>query len=71
MLLVSSLRTSGQVIKHHDAHIPESGEQSPLYQQALRDRAAIEAGGPPPARVLRRWRLPGPMRRSVRRDRRA
>lgn len=46
VLLVSNLRTFGRVVKYHDAHAPDPGEQSPLYQQALRDRALIEAGLP-------------------------
>jgi hypothetical protein len=46
MLLVSNLRTFGRIIKYHDAHAPEPGESSPLYRQALRDRALIEAGPP-------------------------
>jgi len=44
VLLVSNLRTYGQIIKYHDAHAIEAGAESPLYQQALRDRASIEAG---------------------------
>ncbi len=42
VLLVRGLRTSGQIIKYQDAHVPESLEESPLYRQALRDRALIE-----------------------------
>ncbi len=45
VLLVRGLRTYGQIIKSQDAHAPESIEDSPLYQQALRDRQAIESGG--------------------------
>ncbi|MCG3126490.1 MAG: LPS-assembly protein LptD [Phycisphaerae bacterium] len=50
VLLVTNLRTYGRVLKSHDAHSPESVEDSPLYQQALRDRMALEAlrGEPPP-----------------------
>ncbi len=44
VLLVSNLRTRGRVVKFHDAHAPESQEQSLLYQQALADKARIEAG---------------------------
>lgn len=44
VLLVSNLRTYGRVIKYHDAHALEGGEQSPLYQQALRHRTEIESG---------------------------
>ncbi|MFH1748462.1 MAG: LPS assembly protein LptD [Planctomycetota bacterium] len=46
VLLVSNLRTYGHIIKYHDAHSPESGAQSPLYQQAVHDRELIEAGLP-------------------------
>jgi hypothetical protein len=46
VLLVSNLRTHGRIAKSHDAHSPESNEQSALYQQAQHDRAAIEAGLP-------------------------
>jgi hypothetical protein len=48
VLLVSNLRTYGKIIKYSDVHSPESGVQSPLYAQALRDRAAIESGAVPP-----------------------
>ncbi len=44
-LLVTNLQTFGRIIKHHDAHAPETAEQSALYEEALRDRALIEAGG--------------------------
>ncbi|MFO0839545.1 MAG: LPS assembly protein LptD [Phycisphaerae bacterium] len=44
VLLVSNLRTRGKVVKFHDAHSPESMEQSMLYQQALADKARIEEG---------------------------
>ncbi|MBU0641542.1 MAG: LPS assembly protein LptD [Planctomycetes bacterium] len=46
VLLVSNLRTYGRLVKYHDAHAPEPMVDSPLYQQALRDRARIEAGKP-------------------------
>jgi hypothetical protein len=49
VLLVSNLRTYGKIIKYSDVHSPESGAQSPLYQQALRGRAEIESGAPPSA----------------------
>lgn len=52
-LLVSNLRTFGRIVKYHDAHAPEVGEQSPLYQQALRDRREIETWVPPPVEVAR------------------
>lgn len=42
-LLVSNLRTFGRVVKQHDGHAPENLEESPLYKQALRDRALIES----------------------------
>ena len=42
VLLVRGLRTYGQIIKFQDAHLIESFEESPLYQQALRDRLLIE-----------------------------
>ncbi len=42
VLLVRGLRTSGRLIKYHDAYAPENLEASPLYQQALRDRLALE-----------------------------
>jgi len=48
VLLVRGLRTFGQIIKYQDAHAPENMEQSPLYQQALRDRQRIESGAAPP-----------------------
>ena len=41
VLLVSNLRTYGKIIKYSDVHSPESGVQSPLYAQALRDRRRI------------------------------
>ncbi len=44
VLLIRGVRTYGQIIKLHDAHAPEGREDSPLYQQALQDRAAIERG---------------------------
>ena len=43
VLLVRGLRTYGQIIKYHDAYAPENLEEAPLYQQALRDRLALEA----------------------------
>jgi len=49
VLLVRGLRTRGQIIKYHDAHAPENVEESPLYQQALRDRLALEAAEQVPA----------------------
>lgn len=42
VLLVSNLRTFGRVIKLSDATSTENIETSPLYQDAERDRAAIE-----------------------------
>ncbi len=47
ILLVTNLRTYGRIAKYNDAHAPEVGAASPLYQQALRDRALIEAGPAP------------------------
>jgi len=44
VLLIRGLRTYGGIVKHHDAHAPERLEQSPLVQQAIRDRALIESG---------------------------
>ena len=73
VLLISNLRTHGRVIKYHDAHAPGQDEQTPLYQQALRDRELIEAGLPPtaaeservdvtrPAQVRRRSDQPPPV----------
>ncbi|TWT46194.1 organic solvent tolerance protein [Phycisphaerae bacterium RAS1] len=46
VLLVSNLRTYGKLIKYHDAHADASAESGAFYQQALRDRALIEAGAP-------------------------
>jgi len=46
VLLVSNLRTYGRIVKYHDRHSPEALKESPLYQQALRERARIEAGEP-------------------------
>ncbi|RMF83489.1 MAG: hypothetical protein D6744_04560, partial [Planctomycetota bacterium] len=43
VLLVSNIRTSGQIIKYQDAHSPEPLESSPLYEQAMRDRELIES----------------------------
>ena len=43
VLLIRGLKTFGQIVKYQDAHLLESFEESPLYQQALRDRALIEA----------------------------
>ena len=43
VLVVSNLQTYGRIIKYHDAHSPEVGEKSPLYQQALRDRLLLDA----------------------------
>lgn len=47
-LLVSHLRTSGQIIKYHDAHSPEVMETSRFYQRALADRKRIEGELAPP-----------------------
>jgi hypothetical protein len=49
ILLVRGLRTYGQIIKYHDAYAPENLEESALYQQALRDRQALEAQEEGPA----------------------
>lgn len=48
VLLIRGLRTYGHIIKHQDAYAPENMENSPLYQQALRDRQAVARAGPPP-----------------------
>lgn len=48
VLLVRGLRTYGKIIKYQDAYAPENMAQSPLYQQALRDRLAVEAEAVPP-----------------------
>jgi len=48
VLLVSGLRSYGRIIKYHDAYAPENVEQSPLYQQALRDRRLLAEHRPPP-----------------------
>ena len=48
-LLVSNLRTFGRLVKFHDAHAPESMEESVLYQEALRERTLIESGRDPDA----------------------
>ncbi len=42
VLLVRGLRTYGQIIKYQDAYAPESMVDSPLYQQALRDRLTLD-----------------------------
>ncbi|MGE0479272.1 MAG: hypothetical protein AB7Q17_02250 [Phycisphaerae bacterium] len=42
VLLISNLRTFGRIVKFHDAHAPDAREDTPLYQQAIRDRALIE-----------------------------
>jgi hypothetical protein len=47
VLLVSNIRTSGQVVKLQDAHSPESMEESELYRRAALDRERIEAGERP------------------------
>ncbi len=47
VLLVRNLRTSGQIIKFSDAKSAEPVDESPLYQQALRDRRAVETAQPP------------------------
>ena len=41
VLLISSLRTFGQITKHHDAHSREPAQDSPLYQRAVQDRQRI------------------------------
>lgn len=46
VLLVSNIATFGRITKSQDAHSPENMEQSDLYERAMRDRAAIEAGQP-------------------------
>jgi hypothetical protein len=43
ILLVSNLRTYGEVFKSQDAHTRENAERSALYEQAVADRAHIEA----------------------------
>ncbi|MBK8915155.1 MAG: LPS-assembly protein LptD [Phycisphaerales bacterium] len=42
VLLVSGIRTTGRVIKRHDAHAEGSGEQNPLFRRATEDRRRIE-----------------------------
>lgn len=42
VLLVSNIRTFGRIIKRHDAHAPESAEDSEFYKRALEDRRRIE-----------------------------
>ena len=63
VLLVRGLRTFGQVIKFHDAHLPESGEESSLYQQALRDRTLIESATTEPSEVPGEVLHPAELRR--------
>lgn len=46
VLLVRGLRTAGRIIKYQDAHATESVTDTPLYNQAVRDREAIERGEP-------------------------
>lgn len=59
VLLVSGIRTTGRIIKRHDAHAEGSGEQNPLYRRATEDRRRIEEAlrqptdEPPAGRVVR------------------
>lgn len=48
VLLVSNLKTFGRIVKYHDAHAPDAMRESPLYLQAVQDRALIETGQAPP-----------------------
>ncbi len=52
VLLVTDLRTGGQVIKYHDAHSPEPARDDPLYQHALLARRRYEAGRQPTTQPL-------------------
>jgi hypothetical protein len=58
-LLVSNIRTSGRIVKLHDAHSTEPLEDSDFYRQALSDRKRIEqattisVAGPEQVRVER------------------
>ncbi len=46
VLLVRGLRTFGQITRHQDAHAAYDMTDSPLYQQALRDKLLLESGEP-------------------------
>ena len=47
VLLVSDLRTSGEIFTTHDAASPENLQESELYQRAIIDRERIESGRSP------------------------
>lgn len=47
VLLVSGIRTYGQITKYDDAHAPDPDDTSEFYQRAVLDRERIEAGESP------------------------
>lgn len=51
VLLVRGLRTFGRVVKLQQAYAPEPLTDSPLYAQAVRDRAALAAAAGDPGRA--------------------